>query len=535
MYEWSIHPRVSPSIQSRHALRAAGLLAVLIAALVLAARGAAAPGDLDSRFGEGGSTVMNFGGQDGARAVTVMPDGRIVAGGSAGLNFGVARLRAGGGRDPSFGGGDGLVDLGFGAADHGNDLAVDTDGRIVVAGETDAAANPSNFALIRFDVDGTPDPAFTDGVSGNGRVLTDFGDDDQALGVAIAPDGKAVAAGRSGPFPSGDFAVARYDEGGTPDAGFGGTGLVTTDFGDFEVANAVAVDPDGRVVAAGRHQGILPYFALARYEEDGDLDATFGDAGLVSLYFAGLTDEVSDVALTRDGRIVVAGTSGNRLAVARFMENGTPDPSFGAEGRVTIDFGLTTVGRAVAVAPRGRILIAGTASSDLVVAQLNANGSRDRRFGTRGVARIDLGGSEGAWDVALAPDGGIVVAGTTSRGPDPPNFLLARLANPPRIVKLIPKRRLGIARAVIEIPAPGRVKIRRTKKLRRAAGERESAGRLRLRLTPRGKAKRRLARRRCEATGKRRLRVRVRAKVVHRPPLGLVGRTQRRVRLVRRC
>ena len=233
--------------------------------------------------------------------------------------------------DPSFGTG-GLVTSS--AAEGANATVIDTADRIVVAGGLGG-----NFSVARFTADGVLDPTFGTG----GSVTTDFGGSDVANAVALQTDGKIVVAGTS----SGNFAVARYTADGVLDATFGTGGLVTTDFGGDELANAVAIQPDGRIVAAGWNvlagfPNFPDNFVLARYTTDGVLDPTFGSGGRVTTDFGGRYDRAHAMAIYPDGRIIVVGESfssfgGNSsdYSLARYTASGTLDPTFGSGGLVT--------------------------------------------------------------------------------------------------------------------------------------------------------------------------------------------------------
>ena len=163
----------------------------ILAAAVIAAGGApasasAAPGDLDVSFSGDGKQTTDFGGADAAAAVAMQADGKIVVAGSSGGDFALARYGADGALDPSFSG-DGLVTTDLGGTDAGQGVAIQADGRIVVAG-----SSGGNFALARYTAGGGLDPSF----SGDGLQTTDFGADDGATAVAIQADGRIVAAGR---------------------------------------------------------------------------------------------------------------------------------------------------------------------------------------------------------------------------------------------------------------------------------------------------------------------------------------------------
>ncbi len=316
--------------------------------------------------------------------------------------------------------------------DFGLAVAIQPDGKIVAAGNSFGASGV-DFALARYNANGTLDGGFGSG----GTVLTDFGTFlDAASDVAVQPDGKIVAAGISG----GDFALARYNSDGSLDPSFGSGGKVTTDFGSFDQANAVVVQPDGKIVAAG---GSGSDFALARYNSDGSLDATFGTGGKVTTDFGSSSGFAFDLAAASDGTILAAGGVGSfpfgpgDFALARYKSDGTLDPTFGSGGKVVTDFGASDSAFAIALYPEGRIMAAGAtntspASGDFALARYNSDGSLDATFGTGGKVTTDFssGSDDVAFGVVVHPDGGITAAGATS-GPAPgsSSFALARYSS----------------------------------------------------------------------------------------------------------
>src|SRR5919106_350284 len=214
---------------------------------------------------------------------------------------------------------------------------------------------------------GDLDPTF----DGDGKVTTDFaGNRDRALAVAVQADGKIVTAGDTvaGSF---DFALARYNTDGSLDATFDGDGKVNTDIaGSIDFAQAVALQGDGKIVAAGCLDCFsvsVGDFALVRYNADGSLDATFDVDGKVTTDFAGSSDSALDVAIQGDGRIVAAGlanVSGDLdFALARYNTDGSLDATFDGEGKVNTNIaGNNEQARAVAIQGDGRIVAAGLAN-----------------------------------------------------------------------------------------------------------------------------------------------------------------------------
>jgi uncharacterized delta-60 repeat protein len=171
---------------------------------------------------------------------------------------------------------------------------------------------------VRYNPDGSLDPAFGSG----GKLTTDFGGFDSAVAVAVQPDGKIVAAGLRRPFVGGaaDVAIARYAPDGSLDATFGSGGKVTTALpgGSDGLAADIAVQPDGKLVVVGMAQaaGSAADFLVARYDSAGNLDQSFGVGGIV---ITGAGDFATDVALDDEGRIVVAGSAAGDFAVARYL------------------------------------------------------------------------------------------------------------------------------------------------------------------------------------------------------------------------
>src|SRR5262245_33812191 len=228
-------------------------------------------------------------------------------------------------------------------------------------------------ALIYGQTGGTLDASFGTG----GRVTTTIGGNfDFARGVVVQPDGKIVAAGVAMGDLGSDFGLTRYNSDGTLDTSFGINGIATTDFGgNFEGAWSVALQEDGKIVAAGLTTlSGINQFALARYNSDGTLDASFGTGGRVTTGFPGASvANAFSVALQPDGKVVVAGWTnidgGADFALARYTSTGSLDASFGTGGRVITAFadsqGLSLAGVfSVAVQPDGNIVAAGDARLD---------------------------------------------------------------------------------------------------------------------------------------------------------------------------
>jgi len=277
-------------------------------------------GSLDRSFGSRGKVTTNVGPSDDfAFGVAIQPDGRIVVVGYTSRgDFAVVRYRSSGRLDRSFGG-DGMVTTSLSKGwDMAYAVALQTNGKIVVVGRSDAGGG--DFGIARYRADGTLDPSFGEG----GIVTTHFSPDyDIAADVAIQPDGRIVVAGGTA-RRDGQLALARYERDGTLDSTFSGDGKLATDFGSLDHAWGVAIQPDGRSVAAGFTAAGTGDCALARYETDGALDTTFGGDGTQTTDFASDYDSCRGVAIQADGRIVAVGTTfggptGYDVALARYL------------------------------------------------------------------------------------------------------------------------------------------------------------------------------------------------------------------------
>jgi uncharacterized delta-60 repeat protein len=400
---------------------------------------AAAPGDLDPSFGGDGKVTTDVGGLDQADGVAIQRDGKIVvagsAGGAGGRDFAVARYNADGSLDPTFGG-DGKVTTDF-ASNHDQGFAVvlQADGKIVVAGEAFVSSDGA-FGLARYNSDGSLDATFG---GGDGKVSSDLspGENDAALAVAIQADGKIVTAGYVrrnlfDPTYPADFAVARFNSDGSPDTNFGVAGHVTTDIAsDSDEAHGLVIQADGKIVAAGpvHVPSATVDFGLARYNTNGSLDTTFGGDGKVTTDF-GSSDSATAVAFHADGRIVVAGyvLNGSHFdfGLARYNTNGSLDTTFDVDGKVATDFGDSDSARGVAIQGDGKIVAAGSTVGDFGLARYNPNGSLDTTFNVDGRVTTDFGGGDAIEGIAIRSDRRLVAVGCAFCSSDASDFAVAR-------------------------------------------------------------------------------------------------------------
>lgn len=240
-------------------------------------------------------------------------------------------------------------------------IAIQNDGKIVLAG-TYSIGSDYDFGLYRYNTNGVLDSTF----GTNGLVTTSLGSaEDIAYSVAIQNDGKILAAGRTKIGLVKNFALVRYNVDGSLDATFGTSGIVTTAIGTGDnVGNSVVIQNDGNILLAGYcTTNSQKDFALARYESDGNLDLNFGAGGKVITGFSNFTNDYgTSVALQSDGKIIVAGfteTGIFNFALARYNNNGSLDITFGTNGKVTTEFGNEEYGLSVAIQSDGKIVLVG--------------------------------------------------------------------------------------------------------------------------------------------------------------------------------
>jgi uncharacterized delta-60 repeat protein len=420
----------------------------------------AAPGDLDTTFGIGGKVNTDIVTGATIYSIAIQSDGKIIAAGrtdqGGGIGFSLVRYNTDGSVDTTFDTG-GKVVTSFGANVTINSIAIQPDGKIVVAGfGAPAFGSPTkyDFLLARFNAAGSLDATFGDG----GKVFTDFNNLENFVNsIAIQPSGKIVVAGENavGAFAGvdSDFALARYNADGTLDNTFGNGGKVLTDFAGG-VAHTLLSQPDGKIIAAGFEftnpsTDRIAYFAIVRYNIDGSLDISFGTNGKVLTPVGNFNRQeikLGAAALQPDGKIVVTGkgydeTSNIAFVVHRYNTNGTLDNAFGNGGKVTTRFGegLDSRAYAVAIQSNGKIIVAGAYRGpennyyDFALARYNPNGTLDTSFGTNGKILTDFEGrGDLAYTIALQSDGKIIAAGRSFTFPfDLSRFALARYLGGP--------------------------------------------------------------------------------------------------------
>lgn len=408
---------------------------------VMGASAASVPMKLDPTFGLNGVVLADYAGvgwEDEPFHLIQQSDGKYAVPGKAhndatDFDFIVARFKNNGPLDKTFNGtGMKTLDI-MGGYDEALGLVQQPDGKLVAAGfATDPNTGLEDMALVRLNTDGSVDTSF----GNNGIVITDFaGGNDRALGLVIQSDDKLVAGGYTESATTDlDFALARYNTNGTLDATYGVGGRVSTDFfGSADAIQRLAIQPDDKVVGVGVTLSTATNsadFAIGRYNTNGTLDTTFaasGAPGIAATDFLGGTDSALTVFIQPDGKILAGGLAFNPVtgdydaALAKYNANGTIDNTFatyGAPGLLTMDyFGQRDQFLALAVQPDGKIIAAGHArhpirSYDFALGRFTKDGNPDASFGIGGRLTTDFfGGPDGLHGMVLEETGTVTVAG----------------------------------------------------------------------------------------------------------------------------
>jgi len=384
-----------------------------------------ANGSLDGTFGNGGRVTTPIGtSYDYISDVTVQADGKILVAGytnnGSDTDFALVRYNTDGSLDSSFGNG-GKVTTAIGASINignvvgaGNDaassVAVQSDGKIVVAGDTNKEGGYTvDFAVVRYNANGSLDGTFGNG----GKVATAIGSNqDYGEDGTVQPDGKILVAGFSDNGSNYDFALVRYNADGSLDSSFGNGGRVTTAIGTgHDYGRSVAVQTDGKILVTGESWNGSNYdIALVRYNTNGGLDSSFGSGGKVTTAIGTSTDDGWSVAVQPDGKILVAGDTGNGgnypysnydFALVRYNANGSLDGTFGNGGKVTTATGANLFyGTNVALQADGKILVTGTGyngtNNDFALVRYNTDGSLDSSFSASAATMAVVTGTDGA-------------------------------------------------------------------------------------------------------------------------------------------
>lgn len=396
-------------------------------------------GSLDKGFSKDGQQITDFGSYGHATSLAIQPDGKIVVvgyilatddEGESYYDFALVRYNSDGSLDKSFSDDGKQVTAVSYADDIPTSVAIQNDGKIVVVGYSDINSQFEKLsisAIVRYNADGSVDNTFSGDTQNFGFKFI------YPNSAVIQKDGKIVIAGQTKMLTgedeystTSDIFVARYNDDGSVDTGFGYHGIQSSDFGaNNENVTSVKLQFDGKIVISGiTFNGSNNDFALARYDINGDPDSTFGNNGLKTTDFGNSNEIFSVLSISKDEKIIVVGNSdNNNFAMARYNIDGSPDTTLSENGRFLQGFGAAYQGQtsftATAVQSDEKMIAVGTtwngSNSDMIVVRYNTNGSLDTTFGDNGVKMVDFGVfKDGATSVAIQSNGKIVVAGFTS-------------------------------------------------------------------------------------------------------------------------
>lgn len=366
-------------------------------------------------------------------------DGKILVGGNTYINmkndltdFAILRYNLNGTLDSSFNLiGKSILKIGT-SHDNLTSIAIQQDGKIIVAGYSHVNDSELTLVLVRFNLNGTLDSTF-----GNyGIVKSQYGKNGDFLySIVLQQDGKIIVAGKSNIYNFDNyeykFALTRYTPNGNIDSSFGKNGKIITIIGYEAIGYAVKLQSNGKIILVGSSKkGYYEKlnFTIARYNNDGILDSTFGKDGVTITSIGDVGDEISSVSILNDDKIIVAGTSfkfngksyDHEIALAKYNSNGTLDRTFGENGVIITPInGLSDLtNNSMVIQKNGKILLTGSSYNDstkvIFLLRYNINGKLDITFGNKGIVLTQIGTKAGGTSINLQKDEKIIVAGYTN-------------------------------------------------------------------------------------------------------------------------
>lgn len=387
----------------------------------------AAPG-LDVKFGKMGIVTTDILGSDKASAVGVVYGKRIIAAGLtyssvSNYDYALAGYRITDGHADYFGTGGKTVTAISNSIDLAEALAIQPDGKIVVAGSTQTGGITRAFSVARYSFAGQLDATFGTGGKAIIPVSTGLGG---ATALTLQPDGKILLAGYSDVHIHGEFATVRLTKTGVPDTSFGVNGIVKTTIGKFRsYAGAIVVQPDKKILVGGNFgdaTGTTFAYTVVRYLSNGNLDSAFGSAGVVITPFGDNATNLRSIALQSTGRIVVGGlgrfsVGAKTFTMMGFKPSGQLDPLFGVQGVVnTPILNPSTPSLPLVIRPNDNIVVAGFSSPVFFGFGITGYSKNGVLLGSYG-ANVPISPyGDTAYAIALQPDGKVLVAGAVNFG-----------------------------------------------------------------------------------------------------------------------
>jgi uncharacterized delta-60 repeat protein len=366
-------------------------------------------------------------------SIAIQADGKIIAGGySTNLNlenlFAIAKYNSNGTIDTNFGS-NGIVTTLVGTSCVINAIAIQTDGKIIVAGYT--LDNVSKIALARYESNGALDNTFGD----NGIVKTSINQAANANSVKILNDGSILIGGLSILNGQSILALAKYESNGTPDNTFGNNGIVTKSINYQSSINDIAIQEDGKIIVGGsNYNGSVNQIILGRFNVDGSDDTSFGSSG-VTLTSISNNALINKIVLDNDGNIFAAGKTGQnpneKFVLAKYTSSGNLDTTFNTTGYVLTTIGASPVANDIKIQADNKIVLGGASSNNNVnqfaLIRYNTDGSLDSTFGNLGKLTILISDSSGINSIAIQTDGNVVVGGSSyNKISDITKFTIAR-------------------------------------------------------------------------------------------------------------
>jgi len=354
-------------------------------------------------------------------AVARQSDGKIVLAGSTGQQTLVMRLNADGSLDHGFGG-TGMVTKAVGSNSAAYAVAVQPDGKIVLAGQADSAT--PDIAVLRYTANGTLDPLFDN----DGIKVVDLGTGESGAAVAVQPDGKIVVAGTKGNASTADGFVVRLTPTGNLDSSFDGDGVADTS-GKLAVKDLVggmALGPGGTIVTCGlQDEGTHQRLLAVRYTSTGAFDTTFDSDGVAAVTSTDDTTIATAAAVTPSGQTLCAGwltsATSTHILVARFTDSGALDPTYNGNGLALSNVPTNgDEGTGIAVQHDGKVVTAGlSGDGGMIVERFNKSGAMDTTFNGTGYVDVKVDGKTTMANAVLVqPDGKIVAIGGSQSSPE---------------------------------------------------------------------------------------------------------------------
>jgi uncharacterized delta-60 repeat protein len=383
----------------------------------------ALPGDLDLSFNSSGGRITSIGdASDTAYDSVVQGDDKVVVVGSSGSAFAIVRYNLDGSLDSTFGDGGKVINDATHLADTAVSVAIQQDGKFIILANT----GPFAFIVLRYNTNGTLDTTFgSDGITSVGMFGTVEGGE-----LAIQADGKIIVLNTLTEGLINYAAIFKFNNNGSRDTTFGTQGSLRLTLGRLESYRSLAVQADNKIVIAGEVFSIPTRydFSCIRFNPDGSLDSSFDTDGKVTIVLGARDDNVSDLKIQADGKIILAGTSEQppsnyEFTILRYNANGSLDTTFDGDGIVITQRPTADVLFSMSLQSNGKIIAFGKLNSIVVVARYNADGSPDNTFDSDGIVGDTFGANN---NIVVSgesqSDGKPIVIGMMSSAPDVNRF-----------------------------------------------------------------------------------------------------------------